>query len=146
GVLGGKDGEHAGERIAGAVHGDLPFLHGFEQGGLGLGGGAVDLVAEDELGEDGAGPELEGLLVRVEDVGADDVGGHQVRGELDAFEGAVEEAGQDADEEGLGGAGDALDKDVAAGKQADQKAVDDLVLADDHLGDLAAGGLVKVTG
>jgi hypothetical protein len=38
----------------GAVDGDLAFLHGLQEGGLGLGRGAVDLVGEQQVGEDRA--------------------------------------------------------------------------------------------
>lgn len=59
-VLGGGDQEGVGEGAWGAIDSDLTLLHGFEEGGLGLGRGAVDLVGEQEVGEDGAG--LEGEL------------------------------------------------------------------------------------
>jgi hypothetical protein len=76
------------------AHGDRALLHRLEQRGLGLGRGAVDLVGQDEVGEDRARLELElrrPLLASVlDDVGADDVGGHQVGRELDAAEGQVQ--------------------------------------------------------
>ena len=62
---------------------DLALLHAFEQRRLRLGGGAVDLVAQHDVGEDRAGPELEVALLLVEDVDAGDVGGQQVGRELD---------------------------------------------------------------
>ena len=46
----------------------------------------VDLVGENHLGEDGAGMEPEPAVLTVEDRHADDVGGQQVTGELDALE------------------------------------------------------------
>ena len=35
-----------------AVNGYLPFVHGLQQGALGLGGGPVDLIDQHDLGED----------------------------------------------------------------------------------------------
>ena len=70
------------------------------------------------------------------DVGADDVGRHQVGRELDAVEVEVEHLGQRADEERLAQARHALEQGMAADEQAGQDAVDDLVVADDHLADL----------
>ena len=60
-----QDDEGLGQRVRHAVDGDLLLFHRLEQGGLGLGRGAVDLVGQDDLGHDRARPELElvGLLV-----------------------------------------------------------------------------------
>src|SRR5262249_48118414 len=52
GVLGGQDDERAGEGVAAAAEGDLAFGHDLQEGGLDFGGGAVDLVGEDEVRED----------------------------------------------------------------------------------------------
>ena len=51
-----------------------------------FGGAQVDLVGEEEVGEDRAGPELEVGLALVVDRGAGHVGGHQVGCELEARE------------------------------------------------------------
>jgi hypothetical protein len=49
----------SGSVVGGAVDGDLPLLHRLQERGLGLGGGAVDLVADHDVGEHAAGLELE---------------------------------------------------------------------------------------
>ncbi len=72
--------------MGGAVHGDLAVRHRFEQGRLGLGRRAVQLVGEDKLMKDRARPELELARLSAEDLGPQDVGGHQIRGELDSRE------------------------------------------------------------
>ncbi len=36
-----------------ACHGDLPLLHGLQQGGLHLGRGPVDLIGQDQVVENG---------------------------------------------------------------------------------------------
>ena len=66
---------------------DLALLHDLEQRALHLGRRAVDLVGEEQVAEDRAerGVELAGLLVV--DARADEVGGHEVRRELNATEG-----------------------------------------------------------
>ena len=73
---------------------DFVLLHRLEQGGLRLGRGAVDLIGKDDVGEDGAFDEPEGLLpggvILLQDLGAGDVRGHQVRRELDTAEGEAE--------------------------------------------------------
>ena len=54
GVLRGQDEERLFEGVTVVADGDLLFLHRFEQGALHLGGGAVDLVGQNEVGEDRA--------------------------------------------------------------------------------------------
>ena len=66
-----------------AVDGDRVLLHDLQQGGLGLGRGAVDLVGQEDGGEDGARVELPLMGLLVEDGHARDVAGQQVGGELD---------------------------------------------------------------
>ena len=67
------------------------LLHRLQQRGLGLGGGSVDLVAQQEIGEDGPWSEGELAAALVVDRGAGHVGGHQVRGELDAREAELDD-------------------------------------------------------
>ena len=54
-VLRGQDPEGLGEDHRLVADGDLPFLHGLEQGALDLGRGAVDLVGEQDAGDDRPG-------------------------------------------------------------------------------------------
>ena len=70
------------------------------------------------------------------DPGADDVGGHQVGGELDAREGAAHDLGERLDGQRLGYAGDAFEQHVALGEQADQHPLDEQILTDDDPLDL----------
>ena len=64
----------------------VPLLHRLQQGGLGLGRRAVDLVGQQQLAEDRPAGQGEAAGLEVEQVGADDVAGHQVGRELDAAE------------------------------------------------------------
>ena len=74
-----------------------------------------------------------GRAVLLDDVGAGDVGRHQVGRELDAAERQVQRAGQRADQQRLGQTRHAFQQAVAAAEQGDQQFLDHVVLADDHL-------------
>lgn len=116
-----------------AVDGDVAAVHDFEEGGLGLGGGAIDLVGENDGGEDGAFFEDKLLGVCVVDGDAGDVTGKEVAGELDAGEGAGERVG----EGGFADAGEVFDEEMTAGEQANDSALNDVVFAFDgaaHVG------------
>ena len=87
------------------------LLHRLEQGRLGLGRGAVDLVGQDDLREDRAGLKLEDAAAvgqLHDDVGADDVGRHQVGRELDAVEVEIDRVGQGPHQQRLAQARHAL--------------------------------------
>ena len=128
GVLGGDDHEGPGERVADAVGRDLAFLHGLEEGGLGLGRGPVELVGQEDVGEDGPGPEGEKARVAVEDDGPGDIGGEEVGGELDPAEAEPEGAGQGLGQGGLAHAGVVLHQEVALGHEAAEREPDGEVL------------------
>ena len=140
GVLGGENEEGERELVGFAGHGDRFFLHGFEQGGLGFGGGAVDFVSEEDVAEDWALLEFEDLLAAFidEDLGTDDVGGEEVRGELDPLEFEVEGLGDGVDEGGLAETGDTFEEDVAAADDGDEDIFDDVLLTDDEFADFRA--------
>ena len=122
-------------RLPGRGHGVL--LHRLEQRRLRFRGSAVDLVRQYDVGEDGAADEAEllavGVGVLLEDLGAGDVGRHQVRGELNASEAQVQRPRQGADQQGLGEPGNPDQQAVAAGEEGDQQVLDNFTLPDDHL-------------
>jgi len=74
--------------------------------------GAVDLVGQDDVGEDGALLEDKLAGVAVVDANAQDIAGEHVRGELDAGEGAVDALGHGVARTVLPRR-DVLDEDVA---------------------------------
>ena len=82
-VLGRDQEERGRQRPARAVDRHLPLGHPLEQRRLRLRQRAVDLVDEEDVGEDRAGPELEPPLLRVPDRQSGDVGRLQVRRALD---------------------------------------------------------------
>ena len=117
------------------------FLHRLEQRRLGLRRGAVDLVGQDDVGEDRPVDELElppavrGVL---EDIRPRDVHRHQVGRELDAAELQRHRLGQLVDHQRLGQARHAHQQRMPAGEQADRQPLDHVVLADDHPAQLLA--------
>ncbi len=130
-VLGGDDEEGLGHGVGNAIDRDLALLHGLEQSGLGLGRGPVDLVGEDDLGHDRARPELELVVLLVEDRQAGDVRWQQVRRELDAPKGAAQALGDGLGQDSLAGAGHVLDQQVALAQQRHESQADLVVLAHD---------------
>jgi len=147
GVLRGEDEEGFGQFEGPAADGDTAFLHGFEHGGLGLGRGAIDFVSEDHVGEDRAFDEdvfsFLGDRVFLKDIGAGDVRGHQIGGELNAMEGEIKGVGDGVDHERLGEAGDTFEQAMAFGEDGDHHLLDDFLLANDGLGELFADGGVN---
>ena len=101
GVLRGQDEKRLRQPMRLIVHGDLRFVHRFEQRRLRLGRRAIDFVGEHDIGEDRPGLELERLRRGIEHADAGDVGRQQIRSELDALKRALEGAGQRLRQRGL---------------------------------------------
>ncbi len=78
------------------------LLHDLEQRGLDFGRGAVDLVGEEQVGEDWSELRLELAGAAGEDARADQVGRDQIGRELDPPEGAADDLGQRLDGRGFG--------------------------------------------
>ncbi|MFT6863636.1 MAG: hypothetical protein ACJAVK_002197, partial [Akkermansiaceae bacterium] len=138
GVLSRDDEERSREGKGFGSEGDFALLHRFEEGALDLGGGAVDLVGEEEVGKDGAFVSAEVTGLFVEDLGAEDIGREEVDGELDALEVEMEGLGDGVDEEGLGESGHAFEEEVPGGQEGDDGALDDDILTDDDLANAIA--------
>ncbi len=124
--------EGAGQLVALAVDGDLALLHRLEQRGLRLGRGAVDLVADHHLREDGTRLELEVTALLVPDRDPRDVRRQQVRRELDAPHRTVDGPRQRLGQHRLADSRDVLDEQVSLGEQHGQREPYDLGLALDH--------------
>jgi hypothetical protein len=123
-VLGREDEERIGQLEAIALDGHLSLLHGLEQGALRLGGGAVDLVRQNDVGEDRAGAQGERPVPRRQDVRARDVGREQIGRELDAAGAAAERRRERLHERGLGDAGHSLEQRMTASQQRHEDRVD----------------------
>ena len=132
----------SGNRLAADRH--LAFLHDLQQRRLHLRRGTVDLVGEQEVDHHRAELGVELLLALPVDAGTDDVGGHQVGGELDARERPADHLREGLHGQRLGHAGNTLEQHMALGQQADQHPLHELVLADDDPLDLEDGPLQGV--
>ena len=140
-VLSGEDEEGLLQREGFSDHRDAMFLHRFQHGGLRLGGRAIDLVGQDDVGKKRPLHELElapAGFVLLDDVGARNVHRHQVGRELDAAETEVHGLGEPAHQERLGQTGDAHQQGMSLREEADRKLLDDRLLADDDLGQFIA--------
>ena len=144
GVLGGDQGEGAGQRMGHAVHGDLSLLHGLQQGRLGPGGGPVQLVRQEEVAEDGAllVDHPAGLLL-IDGV-AGDVRGQHVGVELDPSVIQTQGPGEGQGHIGLADAGDVLQQDVSVRQDGHQDPDQDLVLALHRLPQLVDNSLNQI--
>src|SRR5438094_2660324 len=109
---------------------DLLLLHRLEERGLRLRRCAVHLVGEDDVREDRTFLDAEVARRDLVDGGADDVARHQVGRELDPLERAADEPRDRAREEGLRGTGHALDEQMPAEKERDEREAGGLVLPD----------------
>ena len=120
---------HAGDR-------DVLLLHGLQQGRLGARAGAVDFVGHQQLAEDRALHEAElpaALVGLFEDFGADDVGGHQVGGELDAALVKAENTAERGRKLGLGKTGRADQQGMATRQNGGERELDHFLLAENDL-------------
>ena len=118
------------------------LLHRLQQGGLGLGRGAVDLIGQDHVGKDRTAEEAEepaaGGGVFLEHVGAGDVARHQVGGELHPAERELERLGEGRHHQRFGEPRHAHQEGVSAGEHGGEHSVHGVPLADDTDGDLGA--------
>src|SRR5207248_10325522 len=95
-----------------------------------------DFVGEEQVREDRTerGLEITGALVV--DPRADEVGGHEVGGELDALELTADRLRDGLHGERLREAGHAFHEEMPAREKRDEDALEQMVLADDDLLDL----------
>jgi hypothetical protein len=126
------------------VERDLRLVHRLEQARLRLRRGAVDLVGENDVGEERARLEAELRVRGVPHRHADHVGRQHVRGELDAGEPAADRPREARGERRLADAGHVFDEQVAACEEADHGQSHDAGLADDAAGDVLLEALDQV--
>jgi len=143
GVLGSQHQEGLGQLETFFAQGDLPFLHGLEQGRLNLAGRAVDLVGQQQVGEDGALLGGEVQLLGIENQGAHHIAGQEVRRELDAAETQVRGLGEGLDRSRFRQSRQAFQQHMAPAQQRHQQTVQEEGLSHD---DLAAFGEQGIKG
>ncbi len=129
-ILGGQGHEGRRQLVGAAVDGDLLLLHHLEQGRLGLGRGAVDLVGQQQVGEGRAAAQPQLAGAGVVDGVAHHVGRHHVGGELEPREAAAEGPREGQHQQGLADPRHPFEQGVAAGQEGGQHVFDHLLLAD----------------
>ncbi len=140
GVLRGQHEERLGQMVRVGAGGDVVLLHRFEERRLRLRRSPVDLVGQDHVGEnrtfqeDEFAPARLGIVLK--DVGAGDVGRHQVGRELNALERQVQDLRDGADQQRLGQARHADEQAMAAAEEGHEQFLDHFLLADDDAADL----------
>src|SRR5262249_47032061 len=97
-----------------------------------------DFVGEQEIGEQRPAVQREGAGGKVQDVAADDVGGHQVGGALYAPEFQVKQLREAFDDQRLRNARYAFEQRVAAAKDRQQALIDEFFLAHDDFGQFSS--------
>ena len=128
------------------------FLHRFEQSRLRFRRRAVDLVGKNDVRKNWAFLKLKRTATRCglrENLRSSDVGRHQIRRELDAVEGEIKDIRQSPDQKRFGQAGCTGKQAMSTAEQGNEKLINDLLLADDHLGQLrldTASGLPDLLG
>ncbi len=88
-VLSGDHQEGLRQGIRVRIDRDLAFVHGLEQRRLGLGSGAVDLVGQQDVGENRSALELKLLLDGGVDRNTKNIRRQHVAGELHSLKTAV---------------------------------------------------------
>ena len=105
-------------------------------GGVRLISSASRMLAKIGPGHEGPGAAA-GARVFLDDVGAGDVGRHQIGRELDALEHQAERLRQRANQQRLGGPGRPVIRQWPPTNKRDQHLLDDLFLSDDDFADFA---------
>ena len=119
------------ERERLALDGDLAFLHRFQQGGLCLRRRAVDLVGQQQTGEQRTTTEHELVHPLIENERAGEVGRQQIGRELGAGEPQPERLGERTRGKRLSEARQILEQHVTTGEDAAQDERERLALAHD---------------
>ena len=120
-ILRGDHHKRARQQVRAPVDGHLALVHGFQQRRLRFGRSAIDLVRQQEIGEDRPRLEFERLGMRVVDSDPQHVAGQHVAGELQAVEAAGHRARQGLGQRGLPHARHIFDQQMAARQQADHR-------------------------
>ena len=130
-ILRRQHGEGVAERARHAIDRHLPLGHSLQQRCLCLRWRAIDLVAEQEVGEDRTGLELEAARRVSQHVDPRHVGWHQVRRELDSREAQPERRGQRPGEQRLRCSRHSLDEHMAPCEVSHEDVRHRVFLADD---------------
>ena len=131
-VLRGKNSEERGKRMGRAVNRYLALLHALQQRSLGSWRHAIDFIDQQQLGEYGTLMKLERAGTHIENVGADDVGRHEIGSTLHALKFQAQKMRERFDGERLGDSRHAFEQRVSAAQERDQTLGLEVVLSDDN--------------
>ena len=111
---------------------DLFLLHRFQQSRLRFGWSPVDFIGQQHIGENRPFDETEALAptlpVDIQNLSANDVRGHQIRGELNPFEMQIENLSQSAHHQSLSQTRQTNHQAVTASRNRNQQLLGDLLL------------------
>ena len=135
GILRGQDDKRFLECVGAAIDGDLSFLHGFEEGALCFGGSAVEVVGQQDVGEDRSRYEIKRSVIYAVNVGAGDVGRHEVARELNAFEATGDALGEGLCEGCFSEPRHAFDENVSASEHCSYQETERVIFTDINFAD-----------
>ena len=133
-ILRSNDEERRLQRIGHAVCGHLAFLHALQQGRLGAWRSTVDLIRQKDLGEHCTFPKHEFAGFRVGDADTYQVGGQQIRRELDAVKAGIQSVCQTPGKGSLSCAGNVIQQHMTAAQQRSQHLINNILFAVDVRG------------
>ena len=119
------------------LNGNLPLLHSLNEGCLGAGGGAVQLISQNHIGKDGTGYKC-GATVRTIKVKAENIGGQHIRGTLNPLELTADDLGKGAGNGSFGSASETLNEHMPLTEQGYQEYLLYILLAYYYLGYLGS--------
>ena len=138
GVLRGENEKRLRQRVRLTADGRLTFLHRFQKSRLGLGRRPVDLVRQNQIGEQRPLLEFQtsaaGRFVFLKDFRPDNIRRHQIRGELDSAKRQIERLRQRAYQQRLRQTRNPGQQTVPAAQQTANQGVDGLLLPDNRPG------------
>src|SRR5438445_3115763 len=129
GILRGNHQKGLWQRIRMRVYRNLPFVHCLKKRRLRFRRSAVDLICQQNVGEQGAAFELELLLHGRVDRNSNHVGWQHIAGELNSLKAAIDCSRQRLTESSLANSWNAFYEQVSAGKNGDQRQPDHVIFA-----------------
>src|SRR5262249_26459697 len=117
-----------------ALHRDIAFLHGFEKSGLRFWRRAVDFVRQNNVREYRPTDKFQGAstgrAIFLDDLGAGNIGRHQIRRELNALERKIQNVGNGANQQSLGQSGNTGDDRMSSYEKREEDLFDNFILTD----------------
>ena len=148
GILRGENEKRRFDFVLVTTHRAGQLLHCLKQSGLRFRRRAVDFIGQQNVRKNRTGDERPGAMagagIFFDDVGAGDVGRHQIGRELNAVKTKAQRARQRAHQQRLGGAGKTREQTMPSHEQRDENTLDDVFLAYDDLMHLAADLILNI--